>query len=99
MGERLISKEEWYNEELGITNQVSIDKLNKILEKERQEKLTKLNSNRNKTYEHITDELESFIYQKGIVDDYEIETNSDIDFDYDKVTDRLTIDIRMSREI
>lgn len=99
MGERLISKEEWYNEELGITDQVSIDKVNKILEKERQEKLTKLNSNRNKAYEHIIDELESFIYQKGIVDDYEIETNSDIDFDYDKVTDRLTIDIRMSREI
>lgn len=63
------------------------------------DKMNKLNDNRNKTYEHITDELESFIYQKGIVDDYEIETNSDIDFDYNKATDRLTIDIRMSREI
>lgn len=68
-------------------------------ERKERDKVSKLNSNRNKAYEHIIDELESFIYQKGIVDDYEIETNSDIDFDYDKVTDRLTIDIRMSREI
>lgn len=61
--------------------------------------MNKLNEDRNKAYEHITDEVESFIYQKGILNDYEIEANSEIDFDYNKATDRLTIDIRMSRDL
>jgi len=61
--------------------------------------MNKSNEDRYKAYEHITDEVESFILQKGILNDYEIEINSEIDFDYNKATDRLTIDIRMSRDL
>lgn len=61
--------------------------------------MNKSNEDRNKVYEHITDEVESFIYQKGYVDDYEIETNSSVDLDceHNIVTNRLTINIYSSR--
>ena len=61
------------------------------------EYIEKVNRDRNKSFEHLTDTLENFIYQKGIIDGYEIKTSSD--FDYNKATDRLTITINMSRDI
>ena len=60
------------------------------------EYIEKVNRDRNKAYEHITDEVENFIYKKGIIDGYEIKTSSE--FDYNKAADTLTIDIRMSRD-
>ena len=62
------------------------------------EYIEKVNRDRNKSFEHITDEVENFIYKKGIIDGYKIETSSETDFDYNKATDTLTIDIRMSRD-
>lgn len=59
--------------------------------------MNKLNEDRNKAYEHITDEVESFIYQKGIINDYSIETEKNVDCDYSKVDEKLTINIYMSR--
>lgn len=41
--------------------------------------MSKLNDDRNKAYMHITEEAESFIYQKGIINDYSIETMQDVD--------------------
>ncbi|WP_204205882.1 hypothetical protein [Mammaliicoccus sciuri] len=58
----------------------------------------KVNRDRNKAYEHITDEVESFIYQKGILNDYSIETENNIDCDYNKVDNKLTITVYMSRD-
>lgn len=62
------------------------------------EYIEKVNRDRNKAYEHITDEVENLIYKKGIINGYEIKTSSETDFDYNKATDTLTIDIRMSRD-
>ncbi|MEB6233827.1 hypothetical protein [Mammaliicoccus sciuri] len=61
--------------------------------------MNKLNEDRNKAYTHITDEVESFIYQKGIINDYSIETMQDVDCDYSKVDEKLTITIYMSRDL
>lgn len=63
------------------------------------EYIDKVNRDRNKAYEHITDEVQAFIYQKGIINGYEIKTSSETDFDYNKATDnKLTITINMSRD-
>ena len=62
------------------------------------EYIEKVNRDRNKSFEHIIDEVENFIYKKGIIDGYKIKTSSETDFDYNKATDTLTIDIRMSRD-
>lgn len=61
--------------------------------------MNKLNEDRNKAYEHITDEVESFIYQKGVINDYSIEAMQDVDCDYSKVDEKLTITIYMSRDL
>ena len=62
------------------------------------EYIEKVNRDRNKAYENLTDILESFIYQNGILNDYSIETESNIDCDYNKVDNKLTITIYMSRD-
>lgn len=96
----VINKADWFYRELARNSKLyREDKLKELVEKEQQEKTIKLNEDKNKAYKHIEDELRTFISEKRILNDYEIETNSDIDFDYNKATDRLTIDIRMSREI
>lgn len=79
---------------LGIHEYLTQREVDKLIEEQQG-----LNDDRNKSFEHITDEVESFIYKKGIIDGYEIETSSEIDFDYNKATDRLTITINMSRDI
>lgn len=61
--------------------------------------MSKLNDDRNKAYMHITDEVESFIYQKGIINDYSIETMQDVDCDYNRVDEKLTITVYMSRDL
>nr|WP_012816566.1 hypothetical protein [Staphylococcus aureus]ACZ58985.1 hypothetical protein SAP040A_003 [Staphylococcus aureus] len=61
--------------------------------------MNKLNKDRNRAYEHITDEVESFIYQKGILNDYSIETENNVDCDYSKVDEKLAITIYMSRDL
>lgn len=61
--------------------------------------MSKLNDDRNKAYEHITDEVESFIYQRGIINDYSIEAMQDVDCDYNRVDEKLTITIYMSRDL
>ena len=63
------------------------------------EYIEKVNRDRNKAFEHITDEVQSFIYMKGILNDYSIETENNIDCDYNKVDNKLTITVYMSREI
>lgn len=63
------------------------------------EYIEKVNRDRNKSFEHITDEVENFIYKKGILNDYSIETENNIDCDYKKVDNKLTITIYMSRDI
>lgn len=63
------------------------------------EYIEKVNRDRNKAYVHITDEVESFIYKKGIINSYDIETFSDTDIEKGKVSDQLTITINMSRDI
>lgn len=78
----------------GIHEHMTQREVDKLIEEQQG-----LNDNRNKAYEHIIDEVESFIYQKGLVNDYEIETSSDTDFDYNKVDNKLTITINMSRDI
>ena len=60
--------------------------------------MSKLNEDRNKAFEHITDEVQSFIYMKGILNDYSIETENNIDCDYNKVDNKLTITVYMSRD-
>lgn len=61
--------------------------------------IIKANRDRTKALEHITDEVESFILQRGIINDYSIETENNIDCDYNKVDNKLTITINMSRDI
>lgn len=62
------------------------------------EYIEKVNRDRNKAYEHLTDTLEAFIYQNGILNDYSIETMQDVDCDYNRVDEKLTITIYMSRD-
>ena len=62
------------------------------------EYIEKVNRARNKAYEHITDEVESFVYQNGILNDYSIETENNIDCDYNRVDNKLTITVYMSRD-
>lgn len=63
------------------------------------EYINKVNRDRNKAYTHITDEVEGFIYQHGLINDYSIETMQDVDCDYNKVDEKLTITIYMSRDL
>lgn len=63
------------------------------------EYIEKVNRDRNKAFEHLTDTLESFIYCHGILNSYDIETFSDVDYKHNEVSDTLTITINMSRNI
>lgn len=63
------------------------------------EYIDKVNRARNKSFEHITDEVKNFIYKKGIIDNHTIETFSNTDIEKGKVSDTLTITVYMSKEI
>lgn len=81
---------------------INVEGLHEDMTQREVDKLTEeqqgLNDNRNKSFEHIIDEVENFIYKKGIIDSYEIETSSDTDCDYNKVDNKLTITVYMSRD-
>lgn len=96
----VINKADWFYRELARNSKLyREDKLKELVEKEQQEKTIKLIEDKNKAYKHIVDELRAFISEKRILNDYDIETDSSVDLDYNKVTDKLQITIRMSRDI